>query len=207
MKPYSGVDLVRDTPTRNALRYLWDAFHELDNREVSVESITSAEFDAIRTALQRGGTYEMNVSGLGGKLLERQLSLASYCAMFACTIDLGGSGDYEWDTEVLNTAPHIFKRAASNAKIKMQLEGLYLVLAHINPLTNVGGNARAYLYHNTDVVGFAYTATGVATDQVQHCFGHIIDAKPGDYVKVTQSLGARKGNTQGRTTLLLLRLK
>jgi len=205
MVGYTGLDQVRDPATKAALRYLWDAFRSIASQETSM-ALGLAELVSIRSNLQRGGSTELNVSGLSGKLLEQQPSAVVYFAVFSQTADQAGTGYYEWDAEITNTAPHVYKReGASNVRIAVKQSGSYLVIASVGANGSAGGFARAYLMHNSDNVGRAFFNS---TTNVQLPLVSVLQMKAGDFVRISLQTGAtRTGDDTGRSIIVLVRLQ
>lgn len=185
-----GLERIQDPAAKEAVR-------DLANRVGAIENATTeaTDFSAIRTALQRGGSTPLNVTGLLGKLGQSQPGLTGRTALwYQIDTSIAGAGNYVWEREVINLAPDHYMRGSSQEQVVFKTGGVYIVAASLQ----VSTSATLSLLHNTVAV-----ARGVGT---LVSLAAVIMALSGERVSCSNSTGNRVGNADGRTRLGIARL-
>ncbi len=194
---YPGLDQVENEGTKAALRLIWDEIRSLDDREEVSEGLTATELDQIQTALQLGGSNQLNVSGLLGKLQGIQKSMTSVHGHWTKTTNSAGAGAFDWDTPLLESVPGAFRRTNSNTELRFMVAGTYLIVARLWMRGHASG-ARIREFVNVPVTGAPYIEWGNdnATNVGAWYTGEIVDmlrVVPGDYVLFASTFATRGG--------------
>lgn len=120
------IELIQDVATREAMRALALRVQELEEAEAATTDLA-----AIQTALQRGGSNQLDVTGLVGILAQAQRPAVGY-AHYVQTATQSGAGLYVWDKEVRNTIPRSVRRNASQQQFDFKDDGFYVCIANVD---------------------------------------------------------------------------
>lgn len=182
------IELIQDVSTREAVRALALRVQELEAAEAATTDLA-----AIRAALQRGGSNQLNVTGLVGILAQAQKAQIGV-ALWQQVGNETGAGNFVWDRELINTVPAVFQRRGSNTEIGVQREVLVLAVAHLRTTATA---ASAILVND------ATLARGVLSLTAPMAAVGLVRA--GDRIYCTNSSGDRVGAT-GATSITYLAL-
>ncbi len=208
---YPGLDQVENEGTKAALRLIWDEIRSLDDREEVSEGLTATELDQVQTALQLGGSNQLSVNGLLGKLQGVQTSKVQQHAMWRSTVTTAGAGYFVFNSESFNTAPGMFRWNAARTNLHFLVSGTYLVLMYFIVYGHASGVSVSTLINST-VAGTNYVVNicrdDSSTNPAVLYSGNNIDLvqlQAGDYMTWHSLHGTRFG-WAGGTQLRVIRL-
>lgn len=186
-----GLERVQDPAVKEALR-------ELSQRIYNIETAPESDglsLSEIRTALRRGGSTPLDVTGLTGVLLRPQPGQSSRCALwYQTSASIAGAGSFTWDREVFSRAPDHYTRQNSNTEINFRTGGVFLIVANLNC------SASATLNIEQDGVALAQAVGTIVS------LTAVVKVTTGSRIAATNSTGNRVGNADGRTSLAVVRL-
>lgn len=197
MTDYPQLNLVEPGPVQDALRTLWDGLSEVEGRLEALSA--AASLSEVREALQVGGSHQLDVTGLLGRLLQPQPARIAV-GMWQQIGNETGAGNFVWDREVVG-APELFVRRAANEEIHLRTNALLLAVASVD----VTAASVIRIFQNS-AVRARWQANAVPDHT--NTLSTIISGTAGDRIYVDSSAGNRNGGVDpaNPTLLALIRL-